>query len=411
MTMAGDDSKGHREARGESIEGTACTRRDEQMTPIAISSIHGNNVRDNDETEEARNGMEEERVNSSSDEENEDEEEDDEGGEELEEEEDEEVDDLAVAAMAAGMESLGAPGAKLGARPSPSLRQLATTDAVGGKKTTRLLKILEEVEASCGVGDADSGNLVPGVEEGGAVKEKEGEEEKERVGGGEKKMAEEEEMREEEEEEEDSLPGLGVDLESDEEDGKGGKGKSLLGPRTPNEALPGANKGEEEEAAAAALVLTEADEAVPCGQVLAALEEEKTIVVQAFPLDGRGGSQPLDEGSWLCLMEGKVVLGRVNEIFGPVTQPCYRLHYRAGLRGGGAEGASGTGVEEAEGEAVGAIEKSEGKSDVGPAVPTTAVDAVAGTGGEGRPQARPVRPGAGWGTWRDWQVSWSRRPL
>ena len=50
------------------------------------------------------------------------------------------------------------------------------------------------------------------------------------------------------------------------------------------------------------------------------------VVVQ-----GQAGDKPLKDGSIICLLEDRTVLGKVRDIFGPVTQPFYQLGYRAGL--------------------------------------------------------------------------------
>eukprot|EP00624_Nannochloropsis_granulata_P001577 evm.model.NODE_17868_length_7477_cov_32.756989.2 len=197
------------------------------------------------------------------------------------EEDDEEgaVDDLVMAALAAGLDEMSAPtGALLDALP-PSLRE--HVDGIVGDRTGPLLQILKEVEERCGGGGEDA--IIVGKVEG-----LEGEEAAEE---------QEEEEKYDDDDDDESIPGLGLDLASDEDDEDGGgrrkkKGVGLRGPKTQNEVvevIPPKEKEAEEEAEIDSLGLSETDDVVPC------------------------------------------VLGKVKEVFGPVTQPCYRLHYRAGL--------------------------------------------------------------------------------
>ena len=133
----------------------------------------------------------------------------------------------------------------------------------------------------------------------------------------------------------------GVDFDEDEEEagggGAGGKKGKGRGPKTANEVDEAkeaeAAEAEEDEGDGA---VGEGEEVVPCGSILAVMGEGAagtgTVVVQS---EVGGGQQPLDEGSYLCLVlpEGRrVVLGRVGEVFGPIARPCYVVRPRKALR-------------------------------------------------------------------------------
>ena len=77
---------------------------------------------------------------------------------------------------------------------------------------------------------------------------------------------------------------------------------------------------------------------VPVGTLCHCIDD--IVTVQAFAPTGEGSSEsagaagaaadaetrPVDEGSLLCF-EDRVVLGRVDEVFGQVSQPCYAVRF------------------------------------------------------------------------------------
>jgi rRNA processing protein Gar1 len=97
----------------------------------------------------------------------------------------------------------------------------------------------------------------------------------------------------------------------------------------------------------------------PVGVVMARIDAERTVVVQ-----GNTTSMPLNVGALLC-SEGGVVLGRVQDVFGPVTEPFYSLQWaltdvvNAGSvsgdenRGGGGEDVDGHKQSDGDGDGAG----------------------------------------------------------
>jgi len=124
----------------------------------------------------------------------------------------------------------------------------------------------------------------------------------------------------------------------------------------------------------------------PVGVVMARIDAERTVVVQ-----GSTTFMPLNVGALLC-SEGGVVLGRVQDVFGPVTEPFYSLQWAladaGAIRGdkGGDEGDAAEGPGSGDGDRAG---HGDGDGDgvvvePQPAAPQqlslTSLDAVAPTG-------------------------------
>lgn len=65
------------------------------------------------------------------------------------------------------------------------------------------------------------------------------------------------------------------------------------------------------------VILKPDDKFQPVGEVLYRIDHENTIIVQAVST-----TTVLNEGSVLCLADGSI-LGRVHEVFGPITEPFY----------------------------------------------------------------------------------------
>ena len=66
------------------------------------------------------------------------------------------------------------------------------------------------------------------------------------------------------------------------------------------------------------------------------MDEEHTLVVQATHTDS-----PLNEGSLLFFSDGSVI-GKISEIFGPITTPFYIVRWAVSVQPGG--GGKGGGV-------------------------------------------------------------------
>ncbi|KAL6746555.1 Gar1/Naf1 RNA binding region-domain-containing protein [Haematococcus lacustris] len=104
--------------------------------------------------------------------------------------------------------------------------------------------------------------------------------------------------------------------EEDEEEGKAGAGGGGAGKgNSAREAL-----GMVGEAPALEVEVAEGDVLDPAGCVLSVLEG--VVVVQ-----GLVNSRALAEGSVLVLDETRQAIGRIEEVFGPVTQPFYALRW------------------------------------------------------------------------------------
>jgi hypothetical protein len=59
------------------------------------------------------------------------------------------------------------------------------------------------------------------------------------------------------------------------------------------------------------------------GEIISCIPDENTIVIQSIVTN-----EPLDEGSVLCLRD-KTPLGKISEIFGPLTQPFYIVKFKS----------------------------------------------------------------------------------
>ncbi|KAJ9508018.1 hypothetical protein QJQ45_021352, partial [Haematococcus lacustris] len=104
--------------------------------------------------------------------------------------------------------------------------------------------------------------------------------------------------------------------EEDDEEGRGGAGGGGAGKgNSAREAL-----GMVGEAPALEVEVAEGDALDPAGCVLSVLEG--VVVVQ-----GLVNSRALAEGSVLVLDETRQAIGRIEEVFGPVTQPFYALRW------------------------------------------------------------------------------------
>lgn len=104
-----------------------------------------------------------------------------------------------------------------------------------------------------------------------------------------------------------------MDGDEDEEAPAGG---SDIVPRTKNELVEEHLKDEE------TIEIAPGDEVIEIGIVCSVIASEGTIVVKAMST-----SSPLVEGSILCLQD-KFPLGRIYEVFGPVTAPFYVVKRR-----------------------------------------------------------------------------------
>lgn len=82
-------------------------------------------------------------------------------------------------------------------------------------------------------------------------------------------------------------------------------------PRTKNELLRESPETIDQE------VLPSDEEIIPVGKVLYCISNEGVLVVQSDAT-----SQPLNENSILCT-KSRLVVGRVSEVFGPITAPYY----------------------------------------------------------------------------------------
>lgn len=89
----------------------------------------------------------------------------------------------------------------------------------------------------------------------------------------------------------------------------------LKAPRTKNEVEEQADTPEER------FVDIKAEELVLAGVVATRIDGEHAILIRSEPT-----STPLNEGSTLCLGDGKV-FGKVHEVFGPITAPFYIVRW------------------------------------------------------------------------------------
>ena len=111
-------------------------------------------------------------------------------------------------------------------------------------------------------------------------------------------------------------------------------------PRTKHEISElDAYQNNEEDSELTSMLLSSEDmsKLVSIGKISSTLLEDGVVVVK-----GDEGSNTVDEGSILFMMEGGKVLGRVREVFGPITAPFYVCPIIKTKMGGNGEGGSDT---------------------------------------------------------------------
>lgn len=123
----------------------------------------------------------------------------------------------------------------------------------------------------------------------------------------------------EEEDEEDDIAARADEMQDyadEEEDISGGGGGAPL--RTKHEVV-------EDDLPAEPIIedIPEYENISLIGEIMSYIQDENTIVIQSIVTN-----EPLDEGSLLCLRD-KTSLGKISEIFGPLTQPFYIVKFKS----------------------------------------------------------------------------------